>query len=876
MFSVASGLGDGVGDDDSVVPAAAVVAPAAAGDESSDQVDFGPAAVEADATLSLAPIDNIEVPGTKSVLVPLAGFDSSGEPITYTFSSSNAAVQLALVSTNSQTLSIAFTGKDMDGSEFGGTIKLRLFEDLAPATTARIKSLVNQGFYNNSQFHRILDGFVAQAGSGFGLEIKEEFNAGLTFNSRGLLAMANRGRDTSDSQFFITATNAKNSSDPISLADMPEDLNFRYTIFGQLVSGFEVFERMMQTDVQTNTQTGELSQPYFPITITSATIIDDDQTAVLRVSSSTGFSGDATITVTAHGSTGDTVVQTFTAAGVADVHPDPPFIADVTNKTVAAGSPLTFTLTSTDPSGNGRVYRIFDPATQAAPANVVVNIDQPSGQVTITPNASFTGTLNLVAGVRAAGAADAFANYDTSAFRLTVTAASSVAAPTGLSVMTSTTAGPFDDAGFVTTATPTLTVNAVTGATVQIKRGGTVIATATETATGSGVYRATLPAGALAVGANSFTATATTTDGTSPDSTALAVTFAPDYASGVYVVPGAAGASQSLTFAWTSKNAAYSNEFGYAVVSAATGAIGGVAPGDAGYAQALLNSATRTVLFAKGAQAGATKTVTLTGGQFVVFYMIQNNTTDNFLAKNAANDLQGNNNPNAPLAFFSVPAANPDHQKHAQIIADATTGFVQYNWEDLAHLGDSDFNDAAITVRSTSQTVASPAGVRAPGSTGNVTVTGNLKSGSQNAPLGDVGVFFVDGPSGAIGSLLPGDSGYVAAALAAANRAVLYSAGATGSKQATAPAGKYLGFYAISTGTTANFLAVNPTNSATGSAVALFSFNDANPDDGNYFRWVSPGSQAANPNAMQLHVNTRLGSGDAGFDAFSISVGFAT
>ena len=88
----------------------------------------------------------------------------------------------------------------------------------------------------------------------------------------------------------------------------------------------------------------------------------------------------------------------------------------------------------------------------------------------------------------------------------------------------------------------------------------------------------------------------------------------------------------------------------------------------------------------------------------IVFYLIQNSTTANFLAKNASDAIHGNNNKSAPLAFFSLTAANPDHVKHTQIVADATTGRVQYNWEDLINQGDSDFNDATITVQQAGST----------------------------------------------------------------------------------------------------------------------------------------------------------------------------
>ena len=101
---------------------------------------------------------------------------------------------------------------------------------------------------------------------------------------------------------------------------------------------------------------------------------------------------------------------------------------------------------------------------------------------------------------------------------------------------------------------------------------------------------------------------------------------------------------------------------------------------------------------------------------------------------------------------------------------------------------------------------------------------------------------------------------------------MLFPVGTSGTRQVSAPAGKYVAFYTITSGTTANFRSVNSSNSSTGSAIALFSFDDANSDDLNHFRWVTPGSQAANPDMTQLHVNTRFGGGGADFDAFSIDL----
>ena len=325
----------------------------------------------------------------------------------------------------------------------------------------------------------------------------------------------------------------------------------------------------------------------------------------------------------------------------------------------------------------------------------------------------------------------------------------------------------------MTTDTPKLTVTAQTGSTVQFLLNGTVIATGTETSAGSGIFTATIPAGKLAVGDNTVTATATGTGGTSAASTSLDVIYAPDYSSGVYVVPGAPGSSETLNLAWTAKQAGFKNELGYFIVDSIDGSINGIAPGSSGYAQAALSSSTRQVIFAQGKTAGATNTITLEGGQMVVFYLIQNSTTAKFLSENPSNKLSG-----GPLAFFSIQSANPDGKKHTQIVADPTTGHVEFNWEDQTKGSDFDFNDAVITVRMSDDTSTSTATLHAPG-TGSttVTLTGTEHPGKKSTPPGDVGVYFVDDPSGTVGGLTPSDSGYWAAALATGNFQVLFGSG---------------------------------------------------------------------------------------------------
>ena len=91
-----------------------------------------------------------------------------------------------------------------------GTMKANLFTEDAPGTVANFEKLSNSGFYNNLNFHRVLENFVIQGGcpngignGGPGYNIKCELTGSNQYHDRGVLSMAHAGRDTGGSQFFI-------------------------------------------------------------------------------------------------------------------------------------------------------------------------------------------------------------------------------------------------------------------------------------------------------------------------------------------------------------------------------------------------------------------------------------------------------------------------------------------------------------------------------------------------------------------------------------------------------------------------------------------------------------------------------------------------
>lgn len=122
-----------------------------------------------------------------------------------------------------------------------GDIVIRLFPDKAPFAVNSFVFLAREGWFDGVTFHRVIPGFVAQAGDpsstgqgGPGYFFKNEISD-LRFDRPGMVGMANSGPDTNGSQFFITY--APQSS-----------LDGRYTIFGEVIQGMDVVERLTARD----------------------------------------------------------------------------------------------------------------------------------------------------------------------------------------------------------------------------------------------------------------------------------------------------------------------------------------------------------------------------------------------------------------------------------------------------------------------------------------------------------------------------------------------------------------------------------------------------------------------------------------------------
>lgn len=771
----------------------------------------------------------------KHTYVPLEAIDTNGLPLTYSVTSANSSIQAGIISTG-RLLVLNVSGKDSTGANFSGDLVLKLFEDKAPKTTARIIELVNSGFYNGLIFHRVVAGFVAQGGDplgngtgGSGTEFDDEFHRSLTFNSFGLLAMANAGDDDNDSQFFIT--------DTASTSSFPQHLNFNHTIFGQIVDGLDIFQKVMTTPV-TNTK------PNTDVVINHASVINSNKYAVLNLSSLGSFTGTGSITVTATNSRNEkatrvvnVTVQPDSVNGV--ITNDRPFLNAITDRQTNTNTPITFDISATDLENDDLTFVVrnanFTEIGNNADVSVsIVKLTNTTARVTLTPAQDFTGLLNLKIGVTSNTNNPVLDDFDTQNFNLLVT--DNPISPVDLSIVNSAQVNPGNT---VTNDTPTIQLTAPAGQTVKIYRNGVEIGTATQTSTNgnSATYQYTFTSNTLMVGQNAITAVVSSNGFDSLPSAVLNINFAP-LMQQIYVVPGDAGENVQLRFDFLISTAGFKNELGLYIVDDLSGSVDGVAPSDSNYWSKVAASSDRQVLFSfQPGGSRVSKTLTFPAGTKIAFYLSANSTLTNAVNKSSTR------------VYSSIRAANRDGIFHAEHFTQRNGNRAIYGFEDTWKGGDRDFNDMVFSVRENPQVSAVGAlPVDLAGNGQPVTTRFAMLPtlNSRYRPMGgEIGIFQVLDAEGTIPApiagnpdrtLKPGDIGYAQAALSLLSRQVLFTKGdkpGEKTRSLTMAGGSFFGVYYIPRGTADSFLTNNPSNViASNKPIAYFSFAAANPDGG--------------------------------------------
>jgi|GEM_PF-3123223 len=317
------------------------------------------------------------VPVGKTLVVPLACDDADGDILSYTVVSSNPHVFARVKTGNPQLKVHVHSDNDGSGSPLDGDMEFSLFRDYAPETVSFIGGYAQAGYYDNVIFHRIVPNFVIQggdpAGTGDGrayqldadgrfvlnngqkvllqnynlsYSLANEFRTELIFSGRGQLAMANAGYGgnfvasgnsryqtasyipTNGTQFFITLGELRDFNGGVNL-------DYKHTIFGQLVRGFDIMDKCaalptITRETSTDSASPDFNKPAYDnrpvpdLKMTALSVAPSKTDGILLISATAP--GNCTITVTAKDKDNNTTTKDYAVTVVADTINDPPII----------------------------------------------------------------------------------------------------------------------------------------------------------------------------------------------------------------------------------------------------------------------------------------------------------------------------------------------------------------------------------------------------------------------------------------------------------------------------------------------------------------------------------------------------------------------
>lgn len=297
-----------------------------------------------------------QFPVGKTLIFPITAVDAdAGDELTYKVTSNNPKI-LVRVKTGNPTLRFTVNY----GAAQPGVMEFLLFREWTPLTNGFIGGFAQSGFYDNVKFHRVIKNFVIQGGDPLGtgtggpgmtggdpstaFKFENEFLPGLEFTGRGQLAMANSGyasdsTGTNGSQFFVTL---EQLHVPTSVHQL--SLDFKHTIFGQMIRGWDVLDAIANLPVDSN------DKPTPDVVITSAVVEPNVRDAVLMISATGRVlpAAPATITVTADDGHGGKSTKSFTVSAVDDGANSPPVLQNLAPLTVAKETQLDFPLKTFD------------------------------------------------------------------------------------------------------------------------------------------------------------------------------------------------------------------------------------------------------------------------------------------------------------------------------------------------------------------------------------------------------------------------------------------------------------------------------------------------------------------------------------------------
>ena len=314
----------------------------------------------------------LTVPIGKTLVLPVPCDDADGDVLTYTVTSSNARVFARLKTGNPHVKIHVHTDNDGSGSAYDGDLEFELFRSFAPETAASIAGYAQAGYYDNVTFHRIVPDFVIQggdpAGTGSGqvyqldaqgrivyntqgsptvladynenYKLPNEFSPELIFSGRGQLAMANSGygggfQYTGNPRYFTANYDATNGTQFFMTLGPQRFLDFKHTIYGQLVRGFDTMTKLATVPTTSRVTSNDPNNPNYhlpaldnrpnsDVKMTSVSVAPSRTDASLFVTAIAP--GMSTLKVTATDSAGHSASRLIAVTAVADTTNDPPIL----------------------------------------------------------------------------------------------------------------------------------------------------------------------------------------------------------------------------------------------------------------------------------------------------------------------------------------------------------------------------------------------------------------------------------------------------------------------------------------------------------------------------------------------------------------------
>jgi cyclophilin family peptidyl-prolyl cis-trans isomerase len=400
---------------------------------------FGALSFQVFAAPVIDPIPNASIPAGKTLILPVTASSPNARPLTFTAASSTNSITVQ-VHTNEPfwKMSVVQAAAGNPPGAFptpfrGGVVTVTnigdmtfmLFREIAPHTVDVIQGLTAGGMYtSNTIFHRVVPGFVIQGGdpntNGTGgpvFRYDDEFNPQAIFSGNGQLALANSGKDTDGSQFFVTLGPQR-------------ALDFGYTLFGQLVRGFNVLTNVINTPADAN------SRPLADVIITRASFVPDNFDTVLTLAGTNAVVVAGTISVVADDGAGGRTTNSFTATTVADANLEAAFLYPntVTNLVAPVNKRLTNFVFGYDFPGVTNNWLVYyaDANSSVSATNSFYNIVTNQLQFVVVPNTNYIGPVSFIFYV---SSSPSFLSYDQQAYTFAFGDTEISAVPTNFTAM---------------------------------------------------------------------------------------------------------------------------------------------------------------------------------------------------------------------------------------------------------------------------------------------------------------------------------------------------------------------------------------------------------------------------------------------------------